>query len=116
MKIKHWKLSKTISAIYILLVAILFVIGLTVLGLVDFGPKAQGFVCCYGTDAMLFGFECSGFNGSEIVGFALNYPLYHLYMPMFVMLKPTLIFAVIGMWFFPVLFLISIKKLGEIGT
>ncbi|TMN88927.1 hypothetical protein CWB72_11905 [Pseudoalteromonas phenolica] len=65
---------------------------------------------------MLFGFECEGFIGAKIISFALNYPLYHLYMPLFVIFKPTLVFAVVGLWFFPVMFLISVKKSREIGT
>ena len=116
MKIEHWKLIKIVSVIYLLVVALLFVIGLGILGLVEYGSKPQNFVGCYGTDAMLFGFECTGFTGSNIVSFALNYPLYHLYIPMFVMFKPILILAVVGMWFFPVMFLVSLRKSGEIGT
>jgi hypothetical protein len=110
MKLESWKLVRKLSIIYIGLVALLFIVSLLVLGLGDYGSKPYNYVGCYAYDALFIGFKCSGFTGAGILEFGLNYPLYHLYMPFFVVFRPLLIFAVLAMWFFPVLFVISSSK------
>ena len=81
-----------------------------VLGLVEYGGKPSHFVGCYATDALLVGFECMGFDAAEIVAFGLNYPLYHLYMPFFVIWNPILIFVAILMYSPLLILIISQRK------
>ncbi|MEO3737672.1 hypothetical protein [Shewanella baltica] len=111
LNIRHWKLLRNLSIAYIVVVVALFLASLAVLGLVEYGSKPLDYVGCYAYDAMLVGFECSGFVGAKTLGMALNYPLYHLYMPFFVVFRPVLAFAVLAMWFFPTMLFVSIAKL-----
>ncbi|MCV2403016.1 hypothetical protein OFY17_09020 [Marinomonas sp. C2222] len=113
MNLKHWKLLRNFSIIYVLLIIILFIANIIIINIVEHGYKPLGFVGCYVYDAMLVGFKCSGFLGSEILAIALNLPLYHFYMPLFVLFDPMLIFVVLALWFFPVMLLVSITKLRK---
>ena len=113
MKLESWKLIRMLSLGYIALVALLFIASLIVLGFGEYGTKPYDYIGCYAYDAMLVGFECSGFMGADVLSFGLNYPLYYLYMPFFIVFRPVLIFAVLAMWFFPAMFLISNKKVVE---
>ena len=113
---KDWKILKILSIAYVIVVLTLFVASMCVLEFVEYGTKQMGFVGCYAYDAMLIGFECSGFLGAQALGFALNFPLYHLYMPFFVLFNPILILALLAMWFFPVMFLVSTIRLRKLNA
>jgi hypothetical protein len=116
LKLGHWKLIRKISAIYILVVAILFTVDIAILNIVDYGGKPANFIGCYAYDAMLVGFDCSGFIGAKQVSLALNFPLFHLYVPFFVLFKPIMIFVVVALWFFPIMFVLSIIVLRRKST
>ena len=116
LKLEHWMLIKNLSEKYIVAVAVLIFLDVAIFTFVDYGYKSADFSGCYAYDAMLVGYECTGFLGAEIVGLALNLPLYHLYMPFFVLFNPLMIFAVIAIWFFPVMFVISSNKLKRKST
>ena len=88
----------------------LFALELVVMAVSEYGSKPTDYVGCYAYDALLVGFKCSGFQASELVSFALNYPLYHLYMPFFVFWNPLLIFVLLAMYSPLVMLLISNGK------
>ena len=111
MNIKDWKLLRNLSIAYVVLVVGLIIGNIIIFNLIEYGSKPSEFVGCYAYDAMLVGFKCSGFVGSEALGFALNVPLSHFYMPFFVLFNPLLIFVVLALWFFPVMLLVSFVKL-----
>ncbi|WP_166426084.1 hypothetical protein [Paraglaciecola sp. 20A4] len=116
MKLEHWKLIRKLSVIYIAVIAVFIIFDIAVLSIVDYGNKPADFVGCYAYDAMVVGFECTGFIGSKPVSLALNLPLFHLYMPFFIIYNPIFILVVIAMWFFPVMFVLSISKLKRKST
>ena len=113
MKLKHWMLIRKFCLGYSTLVGVLLACQLVVMTVSEFGSKPIDYVGCYVHDAMLVGIKCSGFQASELVAIALNYPLYHLYMPFFVIWNPVLIFAVIAMYSPLIMLLISNGKLGS---
>ncbi|PML75753.1 hypothetical protein BCT69_24235 [Enterovibrio norvegicus] len=98
MKTKHWKLIRKLSIAYIAIVAILFLSEIFVFTFVDYGHKPTNFVGCYAYDAMLVGFKCVGLPAAEWFSFALNFPLYHLYMPFFILWRPVLILLAVAMY------------------
>jgi hypothetical protein len=113
MKLESWLLIRKLSLGYFAIVALLLVASLLVLWFVEYGAKPSGYVGCYATDALVIGFECTGFKGAQMFEHALNYPLYHLYVPLFIVWRPALIFVAAAMWFFPVMFLIANKKVSQ---
>ena len=110
MKPKHWKLMRKLSIAYVAAVAALLLIEIFVFTFVDYGHKPSNFVGCYAYDAMLVGFKCVGIPASEFFSFALNFPLYHVYMPFFVLWNPLLAFAAIAMYSPVVMLLVSSNK------
>ena len=110
MKMKHWMLLRKLCLLYIAFILALVACELLVFGFVEYGSKPTDFVGCYGYDALLVGFECSGLPASELIAFALNYPLYHLYMPFFIVWNPALIFAAIAMYSPLVMLIVSNNK------
>lgn len=114
--IKDWKRLRIVSIAYVIVVFSLFIASMFILEFVEDGTKQMDFVGCYAYDAMLVGFDCSGFFGAQALGLALNYPLYHLYMPFFVLFNPILILALLAMWFFPVMLYVSTVKLRKLNA
>lgn len=114
MKLKHWMLIRKCCLGYIALVGVLFAFDLMVMAVSEFGSKPADYAGCYVHDALLVGIKCSGFQASELVAFALNYPLYHLYMPFFVIWNPLLIFVVIPMYSPLIVLLISNGKVVSV--
>ncbi|TAP29635.1 hypothetical protein EYR97_21765 [Alteromonas sp. KUL42] len=110
MTLKHWMLIRKICLAYFTLVLALFALELVVMAVSEYGSKPTDYVGCYAYDALLVGFKCSGFQASELVSFALNYPLYHLYMPFFVFWNPLLILVLLAMYSPLVMLLISNGK------
>ncbi|MBJ2136136.1 hypothetical protein JEU11_06705 [Paraglaciecola chathamensis] len=98
MKTKHWMLIKRLCTLYIGIVVILLLSSIMVFLFGDYGVKPPDSVGCYAYDALLIGFGCSGFNGAEAVAFGLNYPLYHLYMPIFIIWRPVNAFFTLAMY------------------
>ena len=110
MKPKHWKLIRKLSIAYLAVVVALLLIEIFVFTFVDYGHKPSTFVGCYAYDAMLVGFKCVGLPASEFFSFALNFPLYHVYMPFFVLWNPLLAFAAVAMYSPVVMLLVSSNK------
>ena len=110
MNIKYWLLIRKLCLCYFAFVAFLIACDVLVSILVEYGGKPSHFVGCYATDALLVGFECQGFGGAEIVALGLNYPLYHLYMPFFVLWNPKAIFLAIAMYAPVIFFVVSQRK------
>ena len=101
---------RKLSIAYFAIVAILLLFEILVFTFVDYGHKPTSFVGCYAYDALLVGFKCVGMPAAEIFSFALNLPLYYLYMPFFVLWNPLLIFAVVAMYSPIIMLIISINK------
>lgn len=92
---------------------VLFISGLFVLGFGEYGANPNNYVGCYAYDALLVGFNCSGFPASDLVAFALEFPLYYLYMPIFVIWNPALIFVWVIISTPPIVLIIAHNKVEE---
>ncbi len=106
-----WKLTKSVSSIYLVVLTLAIIVDIAVVSLVKFGHPQDGFAGCYAYDAMLVDFNCVGFSGAEIDELFTNLLLYMLFSPLFMIFSLKSAFIAVFLWAFPVMFVISIGKL-----
>gem|GEM_PF-1978996 len=107
----NWRIVKLTSIPFMALLALAFIAGLLVSSFVEYGHKSTEFIGCYSYDAMLVGFECQGFMGSNLVALWLNWPLWLLYGPIFAFLSIRVLAITILIWLPVVAFVVSTFKL-----
>ncbi|HEY0924697.1 hypothetical protein [Rheinheimera pacifica] len=109
----NWKLCKKISLVLIAALALAVVADILIFLTVEYGSKGSNFVGCYAYDAMLIGFECKGFWGSNVVTAWLNWPLWLIYAPISAVFSIRALIIAVLVWFPILLFAFSDKKLSE---
>ena len=109
----NWQLCKKISLVLVAALALAVVADILIFLTVEYGSKGSNFVGCYAYDAMLVGFECQGFSGSNIVAAWLNWPLWLVYAPISAIFSIRALIIAVLVWFPILLFAFSDKKLGE---
>jgi hypothetical protein len=112
----HWKIIQKISLIYLVLLAVAILCAIYISTTVEHGHKPESYIGCYAYDAMLIGYKCVGFSGSEIIEFLVNLPLNMIYALFFFFASSKALIMAIFTWLLPVLFVISTIKLKNKNT
>lgn len=76
-----WMLVKRVARIALMAQGLAVVADIVVLSTVEYGRKGAEYVGCFAYDALLLGFACQGFGGSDLVAAWLNWPLWLFYLP-----------------------------------
>ena len=109
----HWKIIQKISLTYLVVLAVALLCEIFISSSVEHGHKPESYIGCYPYDAMLIGYKCIGFTGSEAIEFLVNLPLNMIYTLFFFFASPKALLMAISTWLLPVLFVISTIKLKK---
>jgi hypothetical protein len=92
------------------------VLGITIVLATEYGLQGEDYSGCYVYDAMLVGFECTGFPGASVVSLLANLPLLMLFSPLFMMFNLKSALVAVSLWAFPIMFVVSSNKVKKLNA
>ena len=108
--VMHLQISKALRVSSIGLLAFLafsIVVGGLLLLTMEFGRRDASFVGCFPYDALIIGFACQGFPGSNIAGLWLNWPVWLVVAPLFAVQSVKMLGFSLLAWSPVILFFVS---------
>ena len=112
----NWSITKNIAAIALIILVLAVVADVAIFSLVEYGRKDPEYIGCFAYDAMLVGFQCLGFPGSQVVEWWLNWPLWLIYGPLLALFNTKAAALTVVVWAPVILFIVAARKVARINA